>query len=369
MGEAPLLLVQGSPGTGKSRKSAVKVLARIQGAMAAGMDCRVFLVANSHSATDVLAAKVAGALAELRQVREADPALFARFFDARLLDDVPLFRAAPRRPVPEGAIALPKGHNTGTRGRASNADRIRKHCWCVVAATPGGVYGLYEDRWTRKTFAAKEHCHLLVLDEASRMSLPEAMLAGLPLAPGGQVVVVGDHRQMAPITQHDWAREPRRTFREYEAFRSLYDALLPFGVGVLRVAFSRSYRCHEVIARVLNHLWYQKDGVPYHSRETAVLPALRVDDDYARAVLTSECPLTLIVHDEASSQKDNPVERALLAPIIAALTNRDLHNLDAATGLGIVAVHRSQRAGFQREHSRLAAAVNTVEKYSPLRWY
>jgi len=360
LGEVPLLLVQGPPGTGKSRKSAVKALAHVQGAMAAGRDCRVFLVANSHSATDVLAAMVAGALAKLRRVRRADPALFARFFDERLLD-VPLFRAAPRVPVPDGVAALPKGHNTGTKGRASNADRIWAQRWGVVAATPGGVYGLYDGRWTRKTFALKEHCHLLVLDEASRMSLPEAMLAGLPLAPGGQVVVVGDHRQMAPIVQHDWAHEPRRTFGEYEAFRSLYDALLPLGVP--RVAFSRSYRCHQILARVLNHLWYRKDGVPYHSRETAVLPALAVADDYVRAVLTPECPLTLIVHDEAASQKDNPLERALLAPIIAALTDPGLYNLDAQTGVGIVATHRSQRAAFQREHPRLAAAVKTVEKY------
>ena len=42
-GDDPLLLVQGPPGTGKSYTTAFAILARMQGALAAGMPFRVLL--------------------------------------------------------------------------------------------------------------------------------------------------------------------------------------------------------------------------------------------------------------------------------------------------------------------------------------
>ena len=57
------------------------------------------------------------------------------------------------------------------------------------------------------------------------MNLPEAMMAALPLKADGQVIVVGDHRQMPPIVKHDWEQETRRTFQQYEVYTSLFDTL------------------------------------------------------------------------------------------------------------------------------------------------
>ncbi len=57
-GETPVLLVQGPPGTGKSFSTAYALFARLQGAMAAGRSCRIFVSCHSHAAIDVLMAKV-----------------------------------------------------------------------------------------------------------------------------------------------------------------------------------------------------------------------------------------------------------------------------------------------------------------------
>ena len=62
------------------------------------------------------------------------------------------------------------------------------------------------------------------LDEASQMSLPEAIMASLPLKDKGQAIIVGDHRQMPPIVQHDWLRETSRTFQEFRAYESVFIA-------------------------------------------------------------------------------------------------------------------------------------------------
>ena len=91
----------------------------------------------------------------------------------------------------------------------------------MTGAPPGGIYSLVSDRWGTKIFGH----HLidaLVLDEASQMNLPEAMMAALPLKLDGHLIVVGDHRQMPPIVKHDWDSEPRRTFREFRSFESLF---------------------------------------------------------------------------------------------------------------------------------------------------
>ena len=47
-------------------------------------------------------------------------------------------------------------------------------------------------------------------------------MAALPLKPDGHLIVVGDHRQMPPIVKHDWDGEPRRTFKEFRSYESLF---------------------------------------------------------------------------------------------------------------------------------------------------
>ena len=77
------------------------------------------------------------------------------------------------------------------------------------------TYGMLKDADEELTGHSFSHC--LVLDEASQMNLSEALLAAAPLARDGQLIVVGDDRQMPPIVKHDWANERRRTFQQYRA--------------------------------------------------------------------------------------------------------------------------------------------------------
>ena len=53
-----MLLVQGPPRTGKSYSTAFALLARMQGAMAAGREFRALLSCKTHAATDVLLGKL-----------------------------------------------------------------------------------------------------------------------------------------------------------------------------------------------------------------------------------------------------------------------------------------------------------------------
>jgi superfamily I DNA and/or RNA helicase len=370
-GADPVLLVQGPPGTGKSYSTAFAIFARLQGAMTEGREFRVFVSCKTHAATDVLIENVLGVQRKLRALQASHPAIFAHYFDERMLT-VPLFRVAPRQ-VHEGIMPLRKERDK-EKGEPPNADIIALNGWCVVAATPGGIYATIKDKWGNKDLFGHYLCDCLVLDEASQMNMPEAVMASLPLAPVGQLIVVGDPRQMPPIVKHDWSSERRRTFQQYKSYQSLFDTLLELNPQPPMIKFSESFRLHAEMAEFLRQEIYSKDGIDYHSRKEHLLRSLPLEDDFAAAVLSPRYPLVVVVHDEAQSQTRNPFERRLIGPVLTALVDPHLYNLDPVEGLGVVVPHRAQRADLQSAFPLLSvideetqavklSAVDTVERF------
>jgi superfamily I DNA and/or RNA helicase len=232
---------------------------------------------------------------------------------------------------------------------------------------------MIKKRWPNGVFG-HELCDLLVLDEASQMSLPEAAMAALPMAGDAPLIVVGDHRQMPPIVKHDWDTEGRRTFHDYQVYASLFDTLqsLPEPPPIIR--YAESFRLHASMAEFLRQEVYRHDGIEYHSKRRELLPAHPIEDDLIAAVLQPDFPLVVLVHDEASSQVRNPFEQALIEPILRTLADPDRFGLDAVEGLGIVVPHRAQRAALQQALPELSildpisglprrSAIDTVERF------
>jgi hypothetical protein len=367
----PILLVQGPPGTGKSYSTAFAVLARLQAAMREGRPYRAFLSCKTHAATDVLLKNVLEVREKLKELRHKDPKLFLRHFDARLLD-VPLHRMAPNDPPPDGIVSLTKDAEKEPR-EPKNADLILGEPWVVVGITPGGTYGMLKKRWPNGVFG-HELCDLLVLDEASQMGLPEAMMAALPMTQDAPLIVVGDHRQMPPIVKHDWDTEGRRTFHEYQVYESLFDTLRSLPQPPPMIRYAESFRLHSAMAEFLREEVYRHDGIAYHSKRRDVLPAHPIEDDLIAAVLHPDYPLVVLVHDEASSQVRNPFEQALIEPILRTLADPVRYGLDPETGMGVVVPHRAQRAALQQALPELSvldptsglprrSAIDTVERF------
>ncbi len=360
-GDTPILLVQGPPGTGKSYSTAYALLARLQGAMAAGQAYRVVVSCKTHAAIDVLLEKIAAAQRELAACRAEMPDLFARYFDARLLD-TPIYRVDPRDTSPQGVINLPKGEDN--RNRATFAGQR----WAILGATPGAIYKMAK---TGKTLFSRACAGCLVLDEASQINLPEALRASLLLEPTGHLIVVGDHRQMPPIVKHDWDGELRRTFQAYRAYESLFLTLLRLNPRMIK--FAQSFRLHHDMAEFLRQEIYRHDGIPYFSQRDDILPPRATGDSFVDAVLSPSHPLVVVVHDEADSQTRNGFEQALVTPVVLALANRTGYALDAEHGMGVVVPHRAQRAALQEALPELnvydatgnlrLSAVDTVERF------
>jgi hypothetical protein len=367
----PILLVQGPPGTGKSYSTAFAIFARLQDAIQEGRHYRVFLTCKTHAATDVLLKNVLEVREKLRKFRETDPDLFRHHLDDRLLD-VPLFRVDPKEPQTDGIVPLVKDAEKAPK-QPKNADLILGELWAVVGITPGGTYSMIKKKWSDGIFG-HELCDLLVLDEASQMNLPEALMAALPMTSEAPLLVVGDHRQMPPIVKHDWDAEGRRTFGEYQVYASLFDTLRTQPKPPPMIQYAESFRLHEAMAEFLRQEVYRHDGIEYHSKKRAVLPAYSIEDEMIRAVLDPEYPLVVLVHDEAGSQVRNPFEQALIEPILRILADPSRYDLDAVEGMGVVVPHRTQRAALQQALPELnvidpisglpkRSAIDTVERF------
>lgn len=357
----PILLVQGPPGTGKSFSTAWALLARIQGAMAASKPFHIALSCKTHAATDVLLNNVQAAQARLAGLFATHPDLVSPWFDPRLLD-VPLFRQRPRGDVPEGIEPL--GYDMKPKDVIAT---ITSSPWSVVASTPGGIYTMVKDNLFSSHFI-----DCVVLDEASQMSIPEALMATLPLHPDGRVIVVGDHRQMPPIVQHDWANETRRTFRQFRSYESLFYALLDREPP--KINFERSFRLHTDLAEFLRREIYVQDEINYYSTKTDVIPAVAHPDPMVAAALDPAHPLVVIVHDEHESQQRNLFEEQVISPILEALADEDTYGFGPEEGIGVVVPHRAQRAGLRDAVPQLSrkdpqtgaitlSAVDTVERF------
>jgi len=201
----------------------------------------------------------------------------------------------------------------------------------------------------------------VVIDEASQVSVPEALLASAFVEADGQALVVGDPRQMPPIVAAAWNEEARRTVVNSEAHRSVFEFLQARRFP--RIGLDRSFRLPRRLAEFLEEIIYRQDGINFYSTRDDALAAVPTGDPFVDAVLDPAFPVVVVEHGDEQSQQSNPVEVDLITPIIAAC--RESLHLDGATGLGVVVPHRAQRALLRARFPTLGAtnSIDTVERF------
>ncbi|MCX6021886.1 MAG: ATP-binding protein, partial [Chloroflexi bacterium] len=345
-------LVQGPPGTGKSHTLGWAVPAQMAAARRAGAPAfRVAVTAKTHTAVNIALASIRDKAAALR--RAGGPL-------AAALDGLRIVKLGGDE---DGGNAPPGIEPFNVYRPAGVLRELAEGPLTVVGGTPGGLYNLLSRGYDRQSMWAVRPFDLLVADEASQMNLPEAVTAAAFVKPDGRLLIVGDHRQMAPIVAHNWDQEERRSVKDAEVYRSLFAYLLDRGFP--SVALDRSFRLHRDLAAFLAEIIYQQDGVNFHSVRADRLPPIASADPLVQAALDPAYPVVVIEHDEASSQQFNTFEGEIVARLLRALTDRRGLGLDGAQGVGVVAPHRAQRALLQAQFPELAAAgaIDTVERF------
>lgn len=347
----PLFLVQGPPGTGKSHTLAWAVLARLAAHAAQGQPCHVAVSCKTHNAVNIVLEALAAKWQRLMNAVTASVKPLQNLQIYKLVND-------ETDDVPDGVQPLQAFCNS-----PQTLDKLMTQGLIVIGGTPGGLYNLAKYRgaggkkidWSLKSF------DLVVVDEASQMSLPEGILACAFLKLTGSAIVVGDHRQMPPIIAHNWESEEKRSITTTLPYLSLFDALRERDFP--RVALDESFRLHQTVAEFLQDNIYIHDGIHFFSRRKELLPAVPKTDPFIDLALDSRYPVVVIEHSERQSQQYNELEIALVEPLIDACTTHLW--LDGHHGVGVVVPHRAQKARLREHFPHLAAAeaIDTVERF------
>ncbi len=349
----PIFLVQGPPGTGKSHTLGWAVLARMFARLKAGGTLRVAVSCQTHNAVNIVLQSIAAKWERLGSTEAG-----------KLLAGLPIFKIGEDENEGNTAVGV---EALDTWQRRFQLKQILDSQAVVIGGTPGGLFRLMKERtknipgptamWETKPF------DLVILDEASQMNLPQALLASSWLREDGQLIVVGDHRQMAPILAHGWADEDRLSSVQKHPYRSVFQYLVDQNFP--RVALDESFRLHRVQAEFLHATIYQQDGITFHSQREQFLTILNQEgiEPYLRAVLHPDYPIIVVEHDEQVSQQANPTEAELITPIIEFCLEK--LGLGGTKGIGIVVPHRAQKALLRQRFPSLAqvAAIDTVERF------
>lgn len=234
-----LVPLQGPPGTGKtSGATAPALLARAFARAQHGRSFVGIVVAPSHEAVDAVLDGVVNLLANWRTETDG-------------LSNLRLIRALPASPpdtdtrvdATTAAVDVQYANYHSTAGEqilqelatevidsdttAPAADAEQ----CLLFATPATLYRTLEivaetvsaidgDSAPAAMRHAKGLADVVCVDEASMLDLPQFLLAGSVLKPAGQTLLVGDHRQLATVTETEWSETRRKPLLDTNAYYS-----------------------------------------------------------------------------------------------------------------------------------------------------
>ena len=339
--------VQGPPGTGKTFLISKMIALFVEAHRAAGEPFRVLVTACTHPAIENL----------LREVGKA------------------VESASPPKKV---AIKKVNGWRNGTpeAGVTTTPDKsigavLIKHEHLVLGATvhacqkkhPGAQFDL------------------IVIDEASQMLTPDAMIALSLRRPGGRLVLAGDTLQLPPIVKGEWEPPPDGVAVDASILSCLWKSDRPG----LNLQLHENGRMNRALTSLAARFIYGDDyrcATAHVAGRTLVWQGPADPDEFCDFVLSPDYPLTLVLVDDIEPGKVNIREARIVAQLTAALCVGTLddkgrpydggnlapffHGQDGSEpALFIISPHHAQIAAIRESCANVGIAdpfVDTVEK-------
>ena len=163
---------------------------------------------------------------------------------------------------------------------------------------------------------------ILIVDEASIMVFPHFLALATLVEGDGEMMLSGDHRQLAPIITHDWENEDRPPVLLYQPYVSAYQAIrnIKFNSDVdipdqaiLCSALTFTFRLPTVVRELIGRL-YHKDNIDLQGIEKSINPK-EVIGNWER-LLQGNGGLFLVIHDERESKRSNALEVKLVKKVL-----------------------------------------------------
>ena len=99
----------------------------------------------------------------------------------------------------------------------------------------------------------KQQFDWVIIDEAAKATVPETLI---PLSLGQKVVLVGDHKQLAPLVVLEEQATTMTKEKQQQLEKSLFEEL--FEETPHKAALQTQYRMHPTIAEVVSQLFYKE---------------------------------------------------------------------------------------------------------------
>jgi hypothetical protein len=353
-------LIQGPPGTGKTTTTALAVLLRV---LAGGRPGDVVLLsAHTHTALDNLLERIDRYLDPFRQHAASA---------GRRLPTIRLVKVHTNDPTQHVAGGAVENLPAALLGAKKKLTELTTGGVLVVGGTTAGLLKLAAQVEKLKTWngGAGLAASLLVVDEASMMVFPHFLALATLVAPDGKILLAGDHRQLSPITAHEWETEDRPPAVLYQPFASAYDAVRRI-IGTpdagtpavppeaarwsgLRLTFRLPPVVRELIARI-----YRRDRIELTGLPREVSAGTATGGSPWAEVWRWSVGLFLAVHDEDGSRRSNAVEVAVVEQLLTAAPPLP------AGSVAVVTPHRAQRSLLATRlaaHTGAGGAVGVID--------
>lgn len=243
----------------------------------------------------------------------------------------------------------------------------------LVFSTPGRIDGLmdniYEDKTAEDVYDNPvPFFDLITIDEASMMPTYQLFMVSGFMSGNGQLLIGGDHRQLPPVQKYDWSDEKRKSIQHHVPHLSVLDYFRYIRgeevdriyeetedspkIEIPMIRLEKTYRCHRVMTDFLRKSVYEKDQISYYSDKNELI-SIENNNEIIDKILNPSYPITLIIHDETSSQQYNPVEENIISNLLDEIPTR--------YSTGIVTPHNSQKGKLRV--SCQDSDVDTVERF------
>ena len=371
-------LLQGPPGTGKTSGALVhSIMARAYDMQQEGSQLTGLVTGLSNKSVN----EVLDDMAELKQT-------FDDAYQNHELENLRLIRLSYDEPMdsPECVEYMNYQNDKDSEilsdilsvSQDSRQQQLTSHGSAaehvIIFATPGRIDGLVgnldEDVSAEDMYEdSVDIFDMVALDEASMMPLNQLFMTTAFVKPEAQIMLAGDQRQLPPVRQYEWSEEDRKSILRYVPHLSSLDYLrylrgedvdevydetpLSPKVNIPITRLERTYRCHKVVTGFLRDTIYRRDDIEYDSDQTDTLSQIDTDVDAVEETMNPEMPLTVIVHDDRTSQQVNVPEIDMLRGLVDSVSEDE--------SVGIVTPHNAQKGSIKSILSR--GDVDTVERF------
>jgi AAA domain/PD-(D/E)XK nuclease superfamily len=351
--QARIQLLLGPPGTGKTATTAAATLLRILARRQAG-DI-VLVASHTHLALNNL----------LQRIDNLSDSFQATAFSmGQILPTIKLLK------VHSTEIGQQPGGRVGdfvARSCVRELNRERANAVLVIGGTTGALLKLARELSGKQPWSQlpdRFQVPALIVDEASMMVFPHFLALATIVTSDGEIMLAGDHRQLAPIVAHDWEREDRPPAVLYQPFVSAYAAVHNIAqnpnvpaAAVQRSSLRFTFRLPPEIRDLIARLYRRLDAIELAGHAGEPQDLTENNGGWA-SVWQAPTGLYLVVHDERESKQSNEVEAQIIEELLAAAGTQPRDSV------AVVTPHRAQRSLLsQRLRNREEVGIiDTVER-------